>query len=225
MALSQEQIESLYAFTAKKYVHYYDLQVELVDHLAASIEEEMENDKQLTFDRARERVYDRFGIFGFSKIVQEKVNQMNRQHRRIWWNAFWQEFNWPNVLRSLSILLFLIIAFHYLHPLFLIVAFTTVSLFLGFKEAYINGKYFRGKKKLLMLELIPTYNFSSWIFLQIIYIQIFPKLLENTAHQKTSVYFLIAMIYILTISYLAYTRIAKNVIAKAKEQYPKAFVG
>ena len=40
MKLSAEQIERLYQFTRQHYVEYYDLQTELVDHLANAIEEQ-----------------------------------------------------------------------------------------------------------------------------------------------------------------------------------------
>lgn len=36
--LSKAQIEQLLEFTKKKYVQFYDLQVEVVDHLASTIE-------------------------------------------------------------------------------------------------------------------------------------------------------------------------------------------
>ena len=34
MKLTEAHIEELYAFTRKKYVEHYDVQTELVDHLA-----------------------------------------------------------------------------------------------------------------------------------------------------------------------------------------------
>jgi hypothetical protein len=48
MTLNQEQIEALFRFCEKKSVRYYDLQVELVDHLAERIEEEMKADHHCT---------------------------------------------------------------------------------------------------------------------------------------------------------------------------------
>ena len=45
MTLTHKQIDQLFAFTKKKMVRYYDLQVELVDHLAARIEEEMDDNE------------------------------------------------------------------------------------------------------------------------------------------------------------------------------------
>ena len=52
MALSKEQIQQLFSFTEKKFVRWYDLQAELVDHLANKIEAEMAADVSLTFERA-----------------------------------------------------------------------------------------------------------------------------------------------------------------------------
>jgi hypothetical protein len=52
MQLSAEQIQVLFSFTEKKKVHWYDLQLELVDHLACRIEEEMEADTSLSFEAA-----------------------------------------------------------------------------------------------------------------------------------------------------------------------------
>ena len=40
MKLTPQQIDQLYLFTRQHYVEYYDLQTELVDHLANAIETE-----------------------------------------------------------------------------------------------------------------------------------------------------------------------------------------
>ena len=39
MKLTKEQIQQLYKFTRQHYVEYYDVQTELVDHLANDIEQ------------------------------------------------------------------------------------------------------------------------------------------------------------------------------------------
>ena len=52
MTLSTEHIQQLFSFTEKKFVRWYDLQVELVDHLANKIEAEMAADSSLSFERA-----------------------------------------------------------------------------------------------------------------------------------------------------------------------------
>jgi len=95
MELSKEQVQQLFAFTEKKRVYWYDLQLELVDHLASGIEEEMTKDPSLSFDQALQRTYTDFGIFGFAKVVQEKAAQVQKASRKMWWKEFYTLFTWP----------------------------------------------------------------------------------------------------------------------------------
>jgi hypothetical protein len=55
--LSTEEVQHLFRFTEKKLVRWYDLQIELVDHLASRIEEEQQIDPDLGFEAALEKVY------------------------------------------------------------------------------------------------------------------------------------------------------------------------
>ena len=72
MRLTEAQIEKLFAFVKKKHVPFYDLQIEIVDHLAQRIEDEIDSTPDLEFEPALQKVYDGFGIFGFAHIVQER---------------------------------------------------------------------------------------------------------------------------------------------------------
>ena len=54
MKLNKEHISQLYKFTRQHYVEYYDVQTELVDHLANDIEQIWEEQPQLSFQQARE---------------------------------------------------------------------------------------------------------------------------------------------------------------------------
>ena len=47
--VSASQIEKLYRFTRQHYVEYYDVQSELVDHLANGIEEQWKEDPEIPF--------------------------------------------------------------------------------------------------------------------------------------------------------------------------------
>ncbi|MDB0600598.1 hypothetical protein [Tenacibaculum maritimum] len=54
MKLTNNEIKALYKFTQEHYVAYYDVQVELVDHLANDIEKIWERSPSLSFEKARE---------------------------------------------------------------------------------------------------------------------------------------------------------------------------
>ncbi|HEX8462545.1 MAG TPA: hypothetical protein VF623_13990, partial [Segetibacter sp.] len=101
MTLSKEQIAQLFLFTEKKLVRYYDLQVELVDHLATRIEEEMQADPTLGFDLALQRVYAAFGIFGFAHVVQEKQAALQKRSFHMWIHQLISFVTFPKVIFTL----------------------------------------------------------------------------------------------------------------------------
>ena len=70
--LTSQQIEELFAFCRRHYVHYYDVQLELVDHLANAIEEKMVADKNISFEAALDEVHKSFGYKGFAGVVEAK---------------------------------------------------------------------------------------------------------------------------------------------------------
>ena len=70
MELTKNQIDELYKFTRKHYVYHYDVQSELVDHLANDIENIWQETPNLSFEQARYKSFKKFGIFGFMDVVE-----------------------------------------------------------------------------------------------------------------------------------------------------------
>ena|SRR5690606_10805139 len=70
--LSKQQIDQLFAFTKKHCVEFYDVQVELVDHLANAIEEQWKENPTISFEDALQTEFKKFGIFGFTGLVEQK---------------------------------------------------------------------------------------------------------------------------------------------------------
>lgn len=52
MKIKSIQIERLYQFTRQHYVEWYDLQTELVDHLANAIEQQWQENPNISFEDA-----------------------------------------------------------------------------------------------------------------------------------------------------------------------------
>lgn len=77
--IQQEDIEKLEAFLDKKEVKYFDLRVELIDHICTAIEEVWMETPELSFDETLEKVYQSFGIFGFATIIENREESL-RQH-------------------------------------------------------------------------------------------------------------------------------------------------
>jgi hypothetical protein len=102
MKLNQEQIESLYQFTRQHYVEWYDLQTELVDHLANAIENQWQQNPKLSFEDALQIEFKKFGVFGFMDVVEKRQASLNKKYNKIVWNHFKEFFTIPKIFASLT---------------------------------------------------------------------------------------------------------------------------
>ena len=103
MKLSEIQIQNLYKFTREHFVYHYDVQTELVDHLANDIEGIWEENPGLSFQEAREKSFKKFGIFGFMDVVESKQKQMNKRYWKIIWRFVSEWFTLPKAMITASI--------------------------------------------------------------------------------------------------------------------------
>ncbi len=99
--LTDQQTDLLFDFVKSKYVDFYDVQVELVDHLASEVEARMADTPGVTFDGALQQVYAGFGIFGFLDVVEQKQAAVMRRNRKLWWQYFIGLFKLPMIIGSL----------------------------------------------------------------------------------------------------------------------------
>jgi hypothetical protein len=110
--LSEAQIQSLFTFCEKHFVKYYDVQVELVDHLASAIEIKMNTDSKITFEKALEAVHVSFGAKGCASLIKEKQKIAKKQSRNLFYRLFRDQFKLPKIITffSLSILILVILS-------------------------------------------------------------------------------------------------------------------
>ncbi|TXD50593.1 MULTISPECIES: hypothetical protein [unclassified Polaribacter] len=105
MRLTQNHIEQLFKFTRKHYVYHYDVQSELVDHLANDIEDIWVEKPLLSFEEARDASFKKFGIFGFMDVIEAKQKQMNKRYSKILWRFFKEWFTVPKLVTTITIFL------------------------------------------------------------------------------------------------------------------------
>ena len=237
MTLSKEQIEHLFTFTQKKFVHWYDLQVELVDHLANKIEAEMATNKALSFERALGNVYASFGIFGFAKIVREKEEALRKANNKLLWQEIGNQFTWPNLIRSLAILgLIFTVVFQFSIPTLAIATIVLYCIDIAFNGRFnvikINWNFLRKsktkktstQKNLMMLQSLPAFSVSSIIYFQFMVMRYNEVLFTENDNLTTS--FKISFSLLVFGGILLYScakRISLGIIFKAKQIYPEAF--
>jgi hypothetical protein len=214
MQLSEEQIQHLFLFTKKKLVHWYDLQVELVDHLASRIEEEMNADAGLEFETALERVYKEFGIFGFAKIVQEKSAQLQRAAGKMWWQEIRAFFTWPKAILLGLIIASLFQLSRWFDSNILMISFLVVYVLASIASYVYLYRTSRLRRKLLLLQVTPT-HVSTVVFIYQSYI------IFGNAGFTPFMFCLLASLGILV--ELASFQLYIKVKAEARRLYPEAF--
>ena len=108
--LTEEETERLFDFCRKHYIPEYDLQIELVDHLASGIEEQWQENPYRPLSVALNNTFDKFGIYGFSKVKEQKEKGLRREYRRLFWQYTIEFYKLPKVLLTIALtfLLFLI---------------------------------------------------------------------------------------------------------------------
>ena len=124
---------------------YYDLQVELVDHLASLIEKLWELNANLSFEDALQQTYHEFGIFGFSKIKASKEKALLKKYKGMLWFYVGQYFKLPKILITFMFAFLLFTVFHYTEKdsVVAIVYILAVFLFEIIYHFYIFPKHYK----------------------------------------------------------------------------------
>ena len=172
MKLTASQIDQLFIFTRQHYVEYYDLQSELVDHLANSIEEQWQENPNRSFDEALHIEFKKFGVFGFMDVVEKRQAVLGKKYNGLVWQHFKGFFGVPKIILTIAITL-LLFTFIKLstYKEWIIVGFYILLVSFSFYEMFRNRKIRKEKKKLnekrwLFETIINQYgNFSATIIL------------------------------------------------------------
>ena len=103
--ITEDSIQELYAFTRKHFVVHYDIQTELVDHLANGIEAQWEEHPNRTFEDALHIEFKKFGVFGFQDVVEQRTTALMKYYWKEVWRLFKQYFKLPKIILTIALLL------------------------------------------------------------------------------------------------------------------------
>jgi hypothetical protein len=219
MKLSNEQIDHLFTFTRQHYVEWYDLQSELVDHLANAIETQWQQSPNLTFDEALNVEFKKFGVFGFMDVVEKRQAVLSKKYNGLVWHHFQDFFGIPKIVLTIAmtLVLFSILKVGIYSEWIFIGLYITLSG-LAFYEL-IKGSLLKKKqtaeKKWLFEEIIHQYGgFAGIIIFPFhIFVQIFnhaDDFLEND-------YYILGLSFFLVLFSLVLFIIFKVIPSKAEE--------
>ena len=129
--LTASEEETLFTFVKKHYVEYFDVQVELVDHLANDIEQQWEENPQLTFDKALDIAFKKFGIFGFSDLVEKKVNTLTYAYYKHTLQRLLDYISWPKIVVTTVFYLLIYFSLYYVNIVFPIKEYANTAITTG----------------------------------------------------------------------------------------------
>ena len=172
MKLTKEQIQQLYKFTRQHYVEHFDVQAELVDHLANDIEQIWQKQPNLSFEQARDISFKKFGIFGFMDVVEARQKSMNKKYWKVIVHFVKEWFQIQKII--LTTLLFLsfyvVCKTMYAHYILLsvLIVVCIYSFYKGFHLQRIFKRNFKNKgKKWMLEEMIFKTGVGTFIFLPV----------------------------------------------------------
>jgi hypothetical protein len=168
MILTKEQIQNLYKFTRQHYVEHFDVQTELVDHLANDIEQILEEKPMLSFEQAKQVSFKKFGVFGFMDIVSERQKAMSKKYWKIIGSFIKEWFELPKIiLTSLLFLGFYTICKTAVANYFLLGILIIFSIYAFYKSYHLNkilkNNFKQNGKKWLLEEMIFKTGMGSFL--------------------------------------------------------------
>ena len=224
MKLSAHQIQKLYDFTRQHYVEHYDLQTELVDHLANSIEQQWIENPKCSFEEALQIEFKKFGIFGFMDVVEQRQKAMNKRYNKLVWHHFKSFFRLPQILGTLLSIFFVFQLLKSITISHEVASTLTFIILISFWAGLIRMNRKRKKiakiegKKWLLKDII--YGYSSMAGMSYIPFQIFLQL-ENHSNVITLFFMSFFMVSMVIIEYIMFFVIPSKAVEYLKLTYPE----
>lgn len=225
MKLTPEQIDRLYQFTRQHYVEWYDLQTELVDHLANAIEQQWQENPKLTFEDALQKEFKKFGVFGFMDVVEKRQAALNKKYNGIIWKHFKGFFTIPKIIFTITLVgLIYILLMTSIHKAdvvlvaFGIIILSFYSFIIYFANKNKKANLATQKKWLLKEIILGRSSIVGMIYLPIQIILHSEKVLENSIGVLGISFLLVSLILI---EYIMVVEIPKKAEAYLHETYPE----
>jgi len=234
MGLTKQEIKFIDDYLIKNEVNFWDVRLELLDHIVSSVENKMET-QGVSFNEALLEVHHGFGnrihngytydldfkktLYidhkGFKKFTLKAQKEMGRQHRKRFWNTF------PKFLISFQFLIeFLIIigvvfiVHQYSPKTAFIIALVTCFLPEILKVFF--GVFDRSNRKSLKMQVAVNLS-SLFMCLSYLLMTVFNSYYEDMAHKP---YVIMTIIFICLFPFIRHgLNTYKEIFKENKEKY------
>lgn len=233
--LTQQQIDDIAFYCYTRNVEYYDVQLELVDHIADMIEDLQKTNTALSFSEALELAGKQFSDEEFKKVVRSKKKLLQKKVSKLIEKEFVSFFTVPKIILTITLILGALLLPRLMKESKIIgglLLLIMMAPYLYYSFIFRNeSKQFLEDRKGNLLCLKVRSRYEKLAILAAVSLNtafnLLPGLFDNHFNLKDkpslqSILFLFgAMLEILFISIL-FVRVSFN--EKMKEQYPNAFV-
>ncbi len=218
--ITDKQITELYKFTRKHFVEHYDVQTELVDHLANDIEQIWLEKPKLSFKEARDLSFKKFGVFGFMEVVEQKQKELNKKYIKILWSFAKEWFRLPKVVLifCLCLLFYYLLQFNVgMYITYLL--FFSSALFAGLKLYKFKAKLKAKERKWMLEEMIFTQGGGSALIISTYPLHLFTGVFSGSYETVFMSVFLTATCIILYVSLIIMPQKAEELLAETYPEY------
>ncbi|WP_299223637.1 hypothetical protein [uncultured Psychroserpens sp.] len=224
--LTKEHIEDLYAFTIKHYVEHYDLQTEMVDHMANGIEAIWEKYPALSYLEARKKAFKKFGIFGFMEIVAERQKAMQKRYYKYLLKELRIWFKLPKIIVSITLFWVFYTAFSLIISSYLLITFfALIGIWTLYKSIQLHRQFRRRKEKSNKKWLLEEIIFKQSTGMGIIFFSQIFNIINFSDKLFTSHYGIISVsivaVILTMVIYISFELLPKKSEVLLNETYPE----
>jgi len=184
--VTSHQIERLFQFTDQHFVDYYDVQLELVDHLANAIEEQWQENSDKDFETALQEEFKKFGVFGFLEMVEARQAAMQKRYHQLMWKEAKEFLKLPKVvILATAFLVSFTLITQITYGVYILIGILLCLVILFSLRLYKNNKEIKrlrkqSKQKPYLLETLlnHTGQFGAFLNLPIQLLVLIPKEVE-----------------------------------------------
>ncbi len=226
--VSEKQIERLFQFTREHYVEHYDLQSELVDHLANAIEQRWEETPELPFEDCIKAEFKKFGIFGFMDVVEKRQKALRKKYRKLVWGQVVDFFQLPKIILTggLTFLLYFVVQSGKMPRLFFVLALLAFIIFIiaytyKLQHSYKKQVKATGKKWVLEEYIFGVASIPSTLSSGLQFANLY--FTQKWTLESPYIIFLICLgiVILLILTYVGVFYLPKNAEKYLEETYPE----
>jgi len=148
LILNEEQVEGLFKFTKDHFVEYYDLQTELVDHLASDIEAIWKENPTLCYEDARNKAFKKFGIYGFGDVILKREHAINKRYYKYILKELKQWFTLPKFMVTLVLFITFYSVFSLNYKFNFTYLFYGILIIWSFYKLFVLHRSFKKRTKI-----------------------------------------------------------------------------